>query len=653
MADKNDKKASPFIAAMDTAASTTPTKTRGENGAPEYTVDGVGDPRVALFFKLVRGLDSQELCTLADKVVKLHRKKGDVQPLVDLFVMAFQTRATRGDGKGEKALFAELMAYLLAQYPQTVEKLVELIPSYGYFKDWSLLLEHLEAIAKPDDNLDATSSTGRPTIPASVRLSLESRILSLFDKQLTEDALALAEATKAGEHPTLSLAAKWCPREGRHYDALALKLAKRMFPDANDDAAARRLYRKQVAALNKALRTTEILMSAHSFESIDFKTVPSLCMTRQRKSFLNEKVKGSVKPEDLETGNRHPDDDDRVGARKKLRATLVESKLKGGQLQPHEIVSQAMRSGRLSVAETDVLDAQWRSLRESVTAQLAKAAEARDAEMAEAHTPREGGEEKGSPKRIDLGRIVPLVDVSGSMSGRPMEVAIALGILVSELTAPAFAHRVLTFESTPRWVELDPEAGVIAKTNVLQHAPWGGSTNFAAACKQILDAAVTAKLKPDEIPDLIIFSDMQFNEADGGGWATHLEQLQRKFNDAGLKVCGQPYPAPRLIFWNLRANTVGCPAQSDTPNTQMLSGFSPALLKLVLEGEELTVIEEERIGADGKPVSVNAGGPTPYETLRKALDNEAFDRVRAAIAEVGEGPFAGYEFETADGFTAV
>ena len=37
-------------------------------------------------------------------------------------------------------------------------------------------------------------------------------------------------------------------------------------------------------------------------------------------------------------------------------------------------------------------------------------------------------------QRYDLGKLVPLVDVSGSMGGTPMEAAIALGILVSELS---------------------------------------------------------------------------------------------------------------------------------------------------------------------------------------------------------------------------
>mmetsp|Transcript_45986 Transcript_45986/g.107403 ORF Transcript_45986/g.107403 Transcript_45986/m.107403 type:complete len:187 (+) Transcript_45986:1267-1827(+) len=171
-------------------------------------------------------------------------------------------------------------------------------------------------------------------------------------------------------------------------------------------------------------------------------------------------------------------------------------------------------------------------------------------------------------RRMDLGRLVPLVDVSDSMCGQPMEVAIALGILVSELAAPAFAHRVLTFESRPSWFVLDAEEGVVAKVRKMQGAPWGGSTNFSAAIRQILDILVKMKLSPDEIPDLIIFSDMQFDEArevEAGSFKTHYQLLQSDFRKAGLTICGQPYAVPRVIFWNLHGGTVGFPAQANTP----------------------------------------------------------------------------------------
>ncbi len=42
-----------------------------------------------------------------------------------------------------------------------------------------------------------------------------------------------------------------------------------------------------------------------------------------------------------------------------------------------------------------------------------------------------------------------------------------------------------------------------------QEAPWGGSTDLVAACELILTKAEAQKLKPDELPDLIVFSDMQ------------------------------------------------------------------------------------------------------------------------------------------------
>jgi len=245
------------------------------------------------------------------------------------------------------------------------------------------------------------------------------------------------------------------------------------------------------------------------------------------------------------------------------------------------------------------------------------------------------------------------VDVSGSMSGRPMEAAIGLGILVSELAAPAFRDRVITFESQPRWVSLAGRRGVAAKVAELQRAPWGGSTNFAAACEMILRTAEEAKLKPDEVPDLIVFSDMQFDCAGGYGsrWETHLERLTRRFAEVGTRVCGEPYAPPRIVFWNLRGDTYGYPAQADTPNVQMLSGYSPALLKLVLTGADLVADEVEVVGPDGK-VRVVREGPTPAETLRQALDDAAFDPVRLGLAGVETGPLAGYSFEQ-DGFELV
>merc|ERR1719231_193548 len=165
----------------------------------------------------------------------------------------------------------------------------------------------------------------------------------------------------------------------------------------------------------------------------------------------------------------------------------------------------------------------------------------------------------------------------------------------------------------------------------------------------ILAAAEKAKLLPDQIPDLLVLSDMQFNEAMGHysqnrAWETHYERLERRFAEVGQVVCGQAYAPPRIIFWNLRGNTRGFPVEKDTPNTQMLSGFSPALLKLVLTGAELVTQEEEVIMPDGT-VRVKKVGPTPEQTLRAALDDTAYDAVRLKLSELTSGPLAAYDFK--------
>ena len=99
-----------------------------------------------------------------------------------------------------------------------------------------------------------------------------------------------------------------------------------------------------------------------------------------------------------------------------------------------------MRGGRteLSTLEADLMHAQWEAMREGVKEAMAAAANAREAAVAEAAgegAPLEAvaAVRAALPKPVDLGKLVPLIDVSGSMVGTPMEAAIGLGLVVAEL----------------------------------------------------------------------------------------------------------------------------------------------------------------------------------------------------------------------------
>ena len=652
---------SAFIATMDLIDSRTVTS--NGDACLKKTSSGLLD----LFFKLVRGLDAEELASLFSAAVTEATKP---EAKADLIVLAFQTRATRGHGKGEKELAYQLLKHCAKEFgEESVAAVLDLLPHYGYWKD----LVHLLA---SDDCPRALADKSE----------------ELICEQLLADEAECSAATAEKRTPSLSLVAKYAPREGMKFDKgplrLAKRLAQRLFGSVNPAASARK-YRKLCSSLNSQLCTTEVLMAAGRWEEIRFARVASLCLQRHRKAFLNEALKGVLTPAQDVTGNRHPDDPARVAARLHLREAIVSKKgVQGKALMPHEIVQHCM-GGSLSTLEADLMNAQWASLRAGTLEVMRKAAELRDLQVLEAAAPLAAGLgslaalERALPKHVDLGKLVALVDVSGSMSGTPMEAAIALGILVSELAAPTFRDRVLTFESVPNWVDLSSHTSIRDKVRACQKAPWGGSTDFEAACERILGAAEAAKLLPDEVPDLIVFSDMQFDEAHGGhgggkgggkgggfgggkgcggrgrrlsAWETAFERLQRRFAEVGQRVCGAPYAAPRIIFWNLRANTVGFPVAKDTPNVQLLSGFSPALLKLVVSGADLVGDEEEVtetvVMPDGSiqtTTKVVRSGPTPEQTLRTALDDAVFDAVRLRLAALEAGPFKDYAFAPKDG----
>jgi hypothetical protein len=57
---------------------------------------------------------------------------------------------------------------------------------------------------------------------------------------------------------------------------------------------------------------------------------------------------------------------------------------------------------------------------------------------------------------------------------------------------------------------------------------------------------------------------------------------------------------------------------------------------------------------EGESVKVKRSGPTPEQTLRKALDDEAYDLVRAKLSELSSGPLKEYTFIKEDaGFEVI
>ena len=331
-------------------------------------------------------------------------------------------------------------------------------------------------------------------------------------------------------------------------------------------------YRKILSALNKQIDTVQIKQCGRRWAEIDFNKTTSITLSKQKKAFLNIDKSGD---------QRYPNDDDRVLCAEHFnshiqKAVRGETEMKGkrvGMADFTKIALDLINSRSNVQAEKDLLNSQWRD---------------------------------NSSQNGALGKMIAMVDVSGSMDGDPMNVAISLGIRIAEKSA--LGKRVMTFSITPTWVNLEPYTDFISQVEVVKSAPWGMNTNFYAALDLILDAIIQNKMSPEDVEDmvLVILSDMQIDEGDRTNKQTLYETMKAKYEAAGIRVNGKGYKPPHILFWNLRS-TSGFPTLSNQPNASMMSGFSPSLLNLFCD-QGLTALQT----------------CTPWSLLNKSLENERY-----------------------------
>lgn len=333
----------------------------------------------------------------------------------------------------------------------------------------------------------------------------------------------------------ISLVAKWAPTEKGYFDknangSQARTLAKLIFPD---DQARNKRYRKELSRLREELKVVEKLMAENRWEEINFSHVPSKAHRILRNAF-----------------GKHQADRYYEYLNNVKKGT---EKINTSGVQPHELV----RNYLIYNSKIDnTIEVQWDTLVKKLA-------------------------DKGS-----LNRSLAIVDVSGSMNGEPIQVAVSLGLLTSQLTAEPFKDYVVTFSDTPALHYVGDET-LLKKVNNIRRMSWQMNTNLLAVFDLLLYKAQECNVsREDMIDTLFIFTDMQFDSAisrRGGKWDTVYENIRTKYERAG-------YDVPNIVFWNLRATKPSFPVQKDTPGVALLSGFSGELLKLFMEGDDLTPI---------------------------------------------------------------
>uniref|UniRef100_A0A6C0ARC3 VWFA domain-containing protein n=1 Tax=viral metagenome TaxID=1070528 RepID=A0A6C0ARC3_9ZZZZ len=455
-----------------------------------------------------------------------------------IYKMIGQTRDVV-DGKGEYALTYMMIYTWYEFFPAlahfALKCLVDLGEKhqYGSWKDIKYFCEYCK-------------SQG-----CDIKHGLVQYAIQLINDQLKKD-LAYSG--------NLSLTAKWVPREKSQFKWIYAELATNYFPEymATADTSVRlekavlkckTEYRKMISSLNKRIDTLQIKQCGKNWAAINFNKVTSISLGKQKKAFLNVNKKGDI---------RFPDDEDRIECAEHFNAHIQkavkgEIEMKGKRVGMAYFTKQArqLNHGYGSQVEKDLVNSQWRD---------------------------------NSKLTGALENFIAMVDISGSMTGDPMDVAIALGIRIAEKSK--LGKRVMTFSMNPKWINLEPYPDFVSQVMAIEGGEVGYNTNFYKALDLILDAIILNKMDPLDVQNmvLVMLSDMAIDQAETYQGATTkdmrtalFETIKQKYAAAGMRVHGAPYKPPHILFWNLRS-TSGFPCMSNEPGVSMVAGFSPALL---------------------------------------------------------------------------
>lgn len=313
------------------------------------------------------------------------------------------------------------------------------------------------------------------------------------------------------------LAAKWMPRKG----PVAVELTRFM-------SLTPKQYRKLIVGLTQVVETQ---MCAKNWNEINFSHVPSVASARYQKAFgrnASEAYTRYIQELQKPQSERDP--------AVKINASAV---------FPHDVV-KSVASGNAAVA-----DAQWQAL----------------------------------PNYVGDARVFPMVDVSGSMGSvrysapgrvQPIEVAVALGLYLSDKNTGPFKDLFLTFSANPEIVKV--KGSLSEKIHQMSTSAWQMNTNLHAAFDRLLQVAVNGKAAQEDMPQmLLILSDMQFDACTRYDDRA-LDMIARKYEQAG-------YNMPKIVFWNLNQGYGNVPIKFDSRGTAHVSGFSPAIMKSVLAND--------------------------------------------------------------------
>ena len=372
------------------------------------------------------------------------------------------------------------------------------------------------------------------------------------------------------DHP--SLCAKWVPLGNCVSNQEKKRVAKILVSLLQ---MTERNWRKMITPIRQKLNLVETNLTEKDYHSIEYGKLPSRAFNKYKKAFVRN-------------------DENRFN--EFLAAVQKgEAKINANCIYPYEIVSQIRqkisniswgfdprRAYNLSREELTTFTEMWKAL----------------------------------PAFNIQGNVLTVVDVSGSMftqissssNALAVDVSTSLGIYTSEHNTGIFKNNYISFSERPQLISLNSDFSIVDKLKYIYTTDAGLNTNIQAVFDCILNAMTTKHVPAEECPSIILMiSDMEFDEAQSGGWATrrvtNYDAIRGKYSQHGYKM-------PQLVFWNVMSRNDNVPVRKNENGVVLISGMSPAILRFISEGE------------------IN-----PEKFMMNVLNSERYNPVREAISE--------------------
>ena len=400
---------------------------------------------------------------------------------------------------------------------------------------------------------------------------VQAEVIKYIDEQWAKDV------ENMNNKKPISLLAKWM-KSCNTSSLESVKIGKFL---AKELQLSEKQYRKTLSAMRKYLNVIEQKMSAKQWNEIDYSAVPSIANCKynsaflrndenRRREFLNKLCKGEVK----------------INASTCFPSDIVHAY--AGKVG-YDYYS---RSSKYTI--DPALEAMWKAL----------------------------------PDIAVNGNVLAIADGSGSMTCRAsngsnmtaLEVANALAIYCAEHCTGPFNNKYITFSSRPQYVDMSKAKTLAEKLDIAYKHNECANTNLEATFDLVLQTAVEHNLKQEDIPTLVILSDMEIDAgADFGSgysyWNSISNYSARKtalMEKIRQKYAVHGYSLPRTIWWNICSRTGTIP-MTQNPDTGIIlcSGYSQSQFKMIASNKT-----------------------DPYEVLVEALNVERYAPIENAIKDV-------------------